>query len=156
MSRQKEDKMSTYTYSIFDANPHSSSGTVWPSHDDVEIDAESDDEAIEAVLDVMSIEARGLNPQDGYDVGQRIYAIVWDGDTIIVGEPTYELTAEDLGVDSDMVTIEEMPQHLRESHRAARNWGRYPHNGATRRKVSRAEAGEIVAADADEYAHIVE
>jgi hypothetical protein len=56
----------------------------------------------------------------------------------------------------DMVTIEEMPDHHRGSHRAARNWGVYPHNGATRRQVSRDEADEIVESDPDNYAHIVD
>ena len=56
----------------------------------------------------------------------------------------------------DLVTIETMPEYLRASHRAAGNWGEYPHNGATRRLVHRDEADEIVAADADEYDHIVD
>jgi hypothetical protein len=64
-------------------------------------------------------------------------------------------------VEADDVTIEEMPDHHRGSHRAAGNWGSYPHNGATRREVSREEADEIVAdeivaADPDSYAHIVD
>jgi hypothetical protein len=53
----------------------------------------------------------------------------------------------------DYVTIEEMPDHLRESHRKAGNWGSYPQNGATRRVVTREEAEEIEAED--EYNHIV-
>jgi hypothetical protein len=92
--------VTTYTYTLFDAHPNSSSGTAWPSHEDIAIEAESDDEAIEAVRDVMSIEAAGLDTADGYDVGQRLYALVWDADSMIVGDPTYELTAEDLGVAS--------------------------------------------------------
>lgn len=91
--------MTTYTYTIFDANPNSSSGTAWPSHEDLEIEADSDADVIDAVRDVMSVEAAGLNEADGYDVGQKLYAIVWDADTIIVGEPTYEITAEDMGVE---------------------------------------------------------
>ncbi len=91
--------MAKYTYTIFDANPNDSSGTAWPDHDDVEIESDSDDEAIETVRATMSVEAAGLNASDGYDVGQRLYALVWDADEIIVGEPTYELTAEDLGVE---------------------------------------------------------
>lgn len=83
--------MASYTYTIFDANPQSSSGTAWPSHQDVEID-----EAVEAVREVMETEASGLSPDDGYDIGQRLYAIVWDSDEVIVGGPTYVLTAEDL------------------------------------------------------------
>lgn len=56
----------------------------------------------------------------------------------------------------DMVMIEEMPDHHRGSHRAAGNWGAYPHNGATRRRVSRDEAEQVVADDPDGYARIIE
>lgn len=59
-------------------------------------------------------------------------------------------------IPADMVTIEEMPDCHRASHRAARNWGRYPMNGAQRRMVSRDEAEAIVEADEDGYDHIVE
>ncbi len=55
-----------------------------------------------------------------------------------------------------MVTVETMPEHLRESHRAARNWGVYPHNGAERLTMTRDEADELVNDDTDGYAHIVE
>jgi len=64
--------------------------------------------------------------------------------------------ADDEEEDEEMVTIEEMPDHLRSSHRAAGNWGRYPMNGAERREVTREEAEEIIAADEDGYDHIVE
>jgi hypothetical protein len=57
---------------------------------------------------------------------------------------------------SNLVTIEEMPDHYRGSHRAAGNWGRYPANGATRREVSADEAEAIIESDPDGYAHIVE
>jgi hypothetical protein len=55
---------------------------------------------------------------------------------------------------SDCVTIEEMPDHLRASHRAAGNWGQYPSNGAVRRVVERGEAEAIIWEDEDEYAFI--
>lgn len=54
------------------------------------------------------------------------------------------------------VVVEAMPDCLRQSHRAARNWGRYPANGAVRETAPRWYAEEIVAADPDEYASIVE
>ena len=54
------------------------------------------------------------------------------------------------------VIVETMPEHLRSSHRAAGNWGVYPLNGAERTRVSSDEADEIVEADEDGYAHIVE
>lgn len=60
-----------------------------------------------------------------------------------------------MDIDS-LVVIEEMPDWCRESHRAAGNWGTYPHNGATRRAVSEAEAEEIVASDESGYAHVVD
>jgi hypothetical protein len=39
------------------------------------------------------------------------------------------------GAPSDTVVVEWMPTHLRESHRAAGNWGIYPMNGALRLRV---------------------
>jgi hypothetical protein len=89
-----------YSYTIFDANPNSSSGTAWPSHEDIAIEAESDAEALDSVREVMSTESAGLHASDGYDVGQRLYALVWDADSVLVGEPTYDLTADDLGAES--------------------------------------------------------
>lgn len=56
---------------------------------------------------------------------------------------------------NSVVCVETMPEYLRESHRAAGNWGRYPGNGAERTWVSPSEASAIVAADADGYAHVV-
>lgn len=91
--------MSKFTYTVFDSNPNTSSGTAWPTHDGIELEADSDDEAVSDVRDVMSIEAAGLCASDGYDVGQCLYALVWSDDGTIVGQPTYALTAEDLGED---------------------------------------------------------
>lgn len=56
---------------------------------------------------------------------------------------------------SRLVTVEYMPDYLKSSHRAARNWGTYPHNGAIREKLSRDDAQAIIDADDDCYAHIV-
>lgn len=55
----------------------------------------------------------------------------------------------------DLVLLETMPDQHRASHRAARNWGTYPHNGAERAVVSLARARETVEADPDRYDHIV-
>ncbi len=59
---------------------------------------------------------------------------------------------------STLVVLEVMPNHLRESHREARNWGSYPHNGAQRYAATPEEAERIVREDAagDGYDHIVE
>lgn len=90
--------MAKYTYTIFDANPNSSSGTEWPTHDDVALEVDSDAEAIEEVRSVMESEAAGLNTSDGYRPGDTLHALVWDEDGTIVGTPTYDLTHKDLGV----------------------------------------------------------
>jgi hypothetical protein len=58
-------------------------------------------------------------------------------------------------VNQDLVTLESMPEYLRESHRAAGNWGTYPANGAVRERMSRADAEWVIEHDKDEYAHIV-
>ena len=72
-----------------------------------------------------------------------------------MAQHTYQYGSEACDAESDAVIVETMPDHLRSSHRAARNWGVYPVNGAERRVVSREEADQIVADDADEYDHIV-
>lgn len=58
--------------------------------------------------------------------------------------------------DAIRVTVETMPDDLRKSHRAARNWGRYPVNGAERANMSLADALDVVTSDPDGYARIVE
>lgn len=69
------------------------------------------------------------------------------------------LRADDIGLRvvlaPHFVLIETMPDYLRESHRAARNFGVYPRNGSVRSVMRRDEAEETVAADPDGYAKIV-
>lgn len=91
--------MTTYTYTIFDSDPNASDGGPWPHRSDVELEADSDQEAIDAVLAVMSSEAESLYPSDGYSAGDTLYALVWDSDGMVVGSPTYELTHDDLGTE---------------------------------------------------------
>jgi hypothetical protein len=55
---------------------------------------------------------------------------------------------------SETVIVEYMPEHLRESHKAAGNSGSYPHNGALRIRVEKSCAGHIVKHDG-EWARIV-
>lgn len=87
-----------YSYTIFDADPQSSSVPAWDTHNGVELEADCDDDVISDVRHVLEIEAARLNEADGYEVGQRLYAIVWDADGIVVEQVSHELTAEDLGV----------------------------------------------------------
>lgn len=54
-----------------------------------------------------------------------------------------------------LVVLESMPRQHRDSHRAARNWGRYPLNGAVRFVMPRIEAEEAVERDSDGYDRIV-
>jgi hypothetical protein len=48
-----------------------------------------------------------------------------------------------------------MPKQHRSSHRAANNFGVYPHNGASRYVMPRVEAEEVVESDEDGYDRIV-
>lgn len=125
MADNQDMTTKTYTYTIFDANPNNSSGTEWPSHVDVEIEANSDEEAVEEVLEVMSLEAAGLNPSDGYEVGETIHAIVWAEDTAIVGTPTYELTHGDLGVETDDERLARAAKHVSAKDLGDGRWAHY-------------------------------
>lgn len=62
---------------------------------------------------------------------------------------------EDGTMTIEIVVVETMPEWYRGAHKAAGNWGAYPHNGAERSTVTRDEADEIVASDEDGYARIV-
>jgi len=135
--------LQTYTYTIFDANPHSSSGTAWPTHQDVEIQAESDEGAIEVASDVMSTEAAGLNSEDGYDAGQLLYALVWNDEETIVGEPTYEVTAEDLGLETKAERLARAAKHIDATDLGDGRWAHY----AT-------ETGRYYVVSADELAEL--
>lgn len=89
-----------YTYTIFDADPNEAGGCVWPGHENKAIRAEDDNAAADAVFDIVESEAAGLRVEDGYEVGQTLYALIWspDGSTITL---RYRLTAEDLGVEEE-------------------------------------------------------
>lgn len=56
---------------------------------------------------------------------------------------------------NDFVVLETMPDYLRAQHRAANNFGIYPHNGSVRVVVPREFALQVIAEDDDKYAHIV-
>ena len=85
-----------YTFTIFDDNPDTSSGTAWPTHTRVALEADSDTDALAAVREAMAANATGLRPADGYEAGYLLYALVWDSDGVDVGRVTYELTADDI------------------------------------------------------------
>lgn len=61
------------------------------------------------------------------------------------GEATGERCAWS-GPRDQMATVDWMPEHLRESHRAAGNAGAYPHNGALRLRVH-PDCAELLADD---------
>lgn len=54
-----------------------------------------------------------------------------------------------VGSPDDTVVVEYMPMHYRASHKAARNVGAYPHNGAIRIRCARSCAELIVKLDSD-------
>ena len=91
--------MAKYTYTIFDGAPGVAGGTAWPTHEQIPIEAGSDDDAYEAVDTRLEKAATQLCVTDGYKPGNVIHAIIWREDGAIVGSPTHELTADELGVD---------------------------------------------------------
>jgi hypothetical protein len=89
----------TCTLSIYDVHPaQSSGGGAWPTHDDVEMRATTLADALDEARETLESAAGDCRPEDGYEVGQWIYAQIEapDGTGDVVG---YELTAEDLGVE---------------------------------------------------------
>ena len=89
--------MKTYTFTFFDANPHTSSGCEWPDYTDLDIEEESDEEAVSAVRDALEGAAAGLSTEDGYSAGDRVYALAWDEDGVMVADVSYALTEDDVG-----------------------------------------------------------
>lgn len=53
-----------------------------------------------------------------------------------------------------VTVVETMPEHLRHDHRAARNWGQYPLNGAERSVVLTDDVDDYITDDG-EYDHVV-
>lgn len=100
--RDAAQAVATYTYSIYDSDPNVSGGTVWPTHEGAKIEIKADDDempnevAVRRVRRIMRREAAGLSTADGYEAGQKLYALVWDSEGLLVGSPTYELTEDDL------------------------------------------------------------
>jgi hypothetical protein len=80
-------------------------------------------------------------PAFGVQVETEDGATQWDSEDLAeevhceCGEAT-GVRCEWTGPKADTVAIDWMPESLRESHRAARNSGRYPHNGALRLRVN--------------------
>lgn len=85
------------------------------------------------------------------DTGRELYSVPTGWTPV---EP-YSLTEDGYAVAGATRTtkylIETMPDHLRGSHRAAGNWGVYPHNGAERRIVDECDLPD----ESDEYDHAV-
>lgn len=87
----------TYTYTIFDADPSTSGPRAWNAHSDIEVEASSDDDAISQVRDILRRAGAGLDAADGYEAGQQIFALVWTSDGGVVEKLAYTLTADDVG-----------------------------------------------------------
>jgi hypothetical protein len=102
--------------------------------------------------------ARDALDRMAQDAGYQDYAAL----QAVVPAQEGEIAVTEVGVYTDPVVVERMPDYLRASHRAASNWGRYPHNGAERVIVERASTLQWVRIDDyllsiehAEYDHIV-
>lgn len=102
--------MATYTYTIYDADPNSCGGCEWPTHDGLEIEADDNGEAITEVRAALESAALEARPEDGYAIGQTLYAQITGPDETIVATITHELTASDLGLSDCDITWGD-PEH---------------------------------------------
>ncbi len=70
-------------------------------------------------------------------------------------EGTCEVCQKIYETNEELVVLESMPAQHRASHRAANNFGTYPHNGSARYVMPRVEAEEVVDSDQGKYDRIV-
>jgi hypothetical protein len=104
----------------------------------------------------LEVEARKIAQRRANERGESVYLYEvgnGDGESEVESE---EIRPEEIRPLKDPVTLEYMPMQHRGSHRAAGNWGVYPHNGAVREEMSRENAELMAATDGDGYDHIVE
>ena len=69
--------MNTYTYTIFDGNPSSNGPCEWPSHTDIEIEAETHEEALDEALAEADIQGSTCGQ---YSTGDKLWILVWDSE----------------------------------------------------------------------------
>lgn len=90
------DVPTAYAYTIYDRDP--SRGPALTLAEDVAVEADTEDEAVDELRDAIEVAAAGLSPEDGYAVGDTIVGHL-ECDGVIVRTVTYALTSEDLGVE---------------------------------------------------------
>jgi hypothetical protein len=90
-----EKNMTTYTYTIFDGR---GSNSAWPSHDDVECEAETPEEVLKEALSEAEIHGEACG---GYDAGDILYVMVWDEVGSVVADGTYVIEGEADEVDDE-------------------------------------------------------
>lgn len=96
-----------------------------------------------------------LSVTDAYEIGGRIQISPLSSGSAarivkLLGGVKPESAPEPEPTD-DIVVVERMPAHLRGSHKAAGNWGEYPHNGAERVLMTREDAEDACTGDDYDY-----
>lgn len=71
----------TYTYEFFDAH---SGPYGWDIEG--EIEADSDEDAVAQVREILRPEVDGLSREPDYDEGDLVWALIWDEDGMIVAQ----------------------------------------------------------------------
>lgn len=92
----KVTEMTTYCYSIYDADPRETGLDEWPCHAGASVAAADVVGAVALAREALSQVACSLYRKDGWQVGQKIYAQVQDKNGSTVGIVSYELADSDL------------------------------------------------------------
>jgi hypothetical protein len=91
----EKECLEAYSVRIFDADPQLCGTEL----ENAEVDARNTDEATEEAFYRLQTAAAACSPEDGYEIGDVLYAQVCDPTGEFVAELRHELTAEDLGVE---------------------------------------------------------
>jgi hypothetical protein len=81
-----------YTYTIFDCNPSQGGDCSWPSHIDVEVEADNPADALEQALEEAKLEGES---RGGYSAGDRLWVLVWDKNEQVVADGSVELEIDE-------------------------------------------------------------
>lgn len=73
--------MSKFTFSIFDGNIYNTSADAWPTHTQLEFEADNDRQAVSAAQELVE---QAVDASGAYDDGDEVTVHVWDEDGTLI------------------------------------------------------------------------